>query len=157
MLLAGNFPSTTPKPAPSTAPVQAAMPRSSVPERQAVHQPYATTPRRSSPVHVAPISIPQSTGRAVIRTDNNAAKQSGAGLSSPIHAEPLKSVMPLRSANFLSSGYFYLRGPSSILTLHISCPRHSYLPLQCCFQTLSLSFVGNLWPDSWRSVKRGNF
>lgn len=122
MLLAGNFPSTTPKPAPvpAPAPVQAAIPRSSVPERQAVPQPYATTPRRSSPVPVPPISIPQSTGRSIIRLDTNAAKHSGAGLSSPIHAEPLKSVMPLRSANFLSSGTFHLRGRSSYSTLFTS-------------------------------------
>nr|QZL14042.1 jasmonate ZIM-domain protein 3 [Mentha canadensis] len=102
MLLAGNFPSTTPKPTPATAPVQAAMPRSSVPERQTVPQP-ATTPRRSSPVPVGPISISPSSVRAGMRAETNAAKQSGIGLSSPINAEPLKSVMPLRSANFLSS------------------------------------------------------
>lgn len=124
MLLAGNFPSTTPKPTPATAPVQAAMPRSSVPERQTVPQPYATTPRRSSPVPVGPISISPSSGRAGMRAETNTAKQSGVGLSSPINAEPLKSVMPLRaepvksvvplrSAHFLSSGTFYVRGHSS--------------------------------------------
>ncbi|KAL1568335.1 protein TIFY 6B-like isoform X2 [Salvia divinorum] len=102
MLLAGNEPLATPKAMPPAAPVQVAVPRPSVPDRLTISQPYAATPHRSSPVPMTPISVSQPVGRAGIRTETSAAKPSGARMSPPINAEPLKSVTPLRSASFLS-------------------------------------------------------
>lgn len=104
MLLAGNGPPMTPKATAPVPPVQTSMPRSSVLDRLTISQPYVTTPHRSSPVQVTPISISQSAGRTGIKTDTSTAKPSGVLVSSPIIAEPLKSVHPLGSANFLSSG-----------------------------------------------------
>ncbi|XP_057804193.1 protein TIFY 6B-like [Salvia miltiorrhiza] len=92
MLLAGNAHSVAPKATPPAVPVQAAMPRCSVPDRLTINQSYATTPRRSSPVPMTPISVSQC-----------ANKPSGARMSPPINAEPLKTVIPLGSASFLSS------------------------------------------------------
>ncbi|XP_047944403.1 protein TIFY 6B-like isoform X1 [Salvia hispanica] len=102
MLLAGNAPLVTPKAMPPAAPVQVAVPRPSAPERLTISQPYAATPHRSSPVPMTPISISPSAGQAGIRTETTAAKPSGARMSPPINAEPLKSVTPLGSASFLS-------------------------------------------------------
>lgn len=104
MLLAGNGPPMTPKATAPVLPVHTSMPRSSVLDRLTISQPYVTTPHRSSPVQVTPISISQSAGRTGIKTDTSTAKPSGVLVSSPIIAEPLKSVHPLGSANFLSSG-----------------------------------------------------
>ncbi|KAH6815839.1 hypothetical protein C2S53_005613 [Perilla frutescens var. hirtella] len=104
MLLAGNGPLKTPKATPHAAPVQAAMPRSSVLDGLAISQPYGTAPHRSSPIPVTPISFSQSAGRASIKTETNATKPSGVLVSSPNIAEPLKTVNPLGSASFLSSG-----------------------------------------------------
>lgn len=106
MLLAGNAPLMTPKAMPPAAPVQVAVPRPSAPDRLTISQPYAATQHRSSPVPVTPISVSQSAGRAGIRTETSTAKPSGARMSPPINAEPLKSVTPLGSASFLSPGTF---------------------------------------------------
>lgn len=146
MLLAGNAPSLTPKTTAPPAPVHAPMPRSSVPDRLTISQPqpFATTPHRSSPVPMTPISIPQSGGRTSIRTETSIAKPSGVRMSPPINAEPLKTVAPLGSASFLSSGTIFYSLFLLLLYYLTFVIRHSYLPRFVCFQNPCLSFVENL-------------
>ncbi|XP_042013694.1 protein TIFY 6B-like isoform X2 [Salvia splendens] len=103
MLLAGNAPPVTPKATPSASHIQAAIPRSSVPERLTISQPYATTPRLSSPVPVTPISTSPALGWAALRTEASAARPSGSRMSPPINAEPLKTVTPPGSVSFISA------------------------------------------------------
>ncbi|XP_042017324.1 protein TIFY 6B-like [Salvia splendens] len=103
MLLAGNAPPVAPKATPSASHIQAAVPRSSVSERLTISQPYATTPRLSSPVPVTPISNSPSLGWAGLRTEASAARPSGSRMSPPINAEPLKTVTPPGSVSFISA------------------------------------------------------